>query len=70
MRNLFEKEDDYRRRYKPISIGNFWNNNYIEYESNHDRNKDLSVKEYLNEIRPYLRDITIDLQNLAHGKFS
>ena len=37
--------------YKPIRVGNFWNNNYIEYESNGDINKNLSVKEYLNEIK-------------------
>ena len=29
----------------------------IEYESNGDRNKTLSVKEYLDEIKPYLKDI-------------
>ena len=28
---IFEEKDDY---YKPISVCNFWNNNYIEYESN------------------------------------
>ena len=32
-------------------------NNYIEYESNSDKNKTLSVKEYLNKISPYLKDI-------------
>ena len=41
-RTLFEqKEEDY---YNPIRLGNFWNNNYIEYESSGDRNKNLSVK--------------------------
>ena len=44
-------------------VVNFWNNNYIECESSGERNKNLSVKEYLNEIQPYLRDIIIDLQN-------
>ena len=57
-RNLFEKEDDY---YKPIRVGNIWENNYIEYASNSDINKNLSVKEYLNKSKPYLKDI-IDLQ--------
>ena len=28
----------------------FWSNNYIEYESNSDRYKTLSVKEYLNKL--------------------
>ena len=46
IRNLFKlkkeneaiKQDDY---YKPIRVANFWNNNYIEYESSGDRNKNL-----------------------------
>ena len=58
IRTLF-KQDDY---YKPTTVCNFWNNNYIEYESNSDRNKNLSVKEYFNKIKPYLRDIIINLQ--------
>ena len=33
---------------KPRRESKFWSNNYIEYESNSDRNKRLSVKEYLN----------------------
>ena len=37
-RNLFEHEEDY---YKPVRVGNFWSNNYIEYENNSDRNKTL-----------------------------
>ena len=36
IRNLFEnEEEDY---YKPVQVGNFWSNNYIEYGSNDDRN--------------------------------
>ena len=38
-------------------------NNYIEYEINVDRNKTLSVEEYLNKIRPYLKNIINDLKN-------
>ena len=30
---------------------NFYNNNYIEYESNGDRNRNLSLDEYLNKIK-------------------
>ena len=60
LENIFEqKEDDY---YRPIRAGNFYSNNYIEYESNGDSSKRISVKEYLNEIKPYLRDMIIDLQ--------
>ena len=39
IRNLFEhEEEDY---YKPVRVGNFWNNSYIGYESNGYRNKNL-----------------------------
>ena len=55
IRSLFEhKGEDY---YKPVRVGNFWSSNNIEQKSNGDRNKTLSVKEYLNKIRPYLKDI-------------
>ena len=40
IKTLFE-EDDY---YKPVKAGNFWNNNYIEYKCNCDKNKKLSIK--------------------------
>ena len=40
IRTFFEEEDDY---YKPINLGNFWNDNYIEYESNGDKNKNPSI---------------------------
>ena len=58
IRTLFGEED----YYKPKRVSNFWNNNCIEYESNGDRNKILWIEEYLNKINPYLRDITVDLQ--------
>ena len=29
----------------------------MEYKSNDDRNKTLSVEEYINKIKPYLKDI-------------
>ena len=37
-------------------------NNHIKYESSGNRNKNLSVNEYLNEIKTYLRDIMIIAQ--------
>ena len=60
IRTLFEEiEEDY---YKLKRVSNFWNNNYIEYEINGDRNKNLSLDEYLDKIKHYLSDIIIDLQ--------
>ena len=60
-RNLFENEEE-EKYYKPVRATIFWSNNYIEYESNGDRNETLSVEEYLNEIRPYLKDILNNLK--------
>ena len=42
------EDDDY---YKPNRVGNFWGSNYIEYESNADKKKNLSLDEYLQKIR-------------------
>ena len=43
-------------------MGNFWNNNYNKYENSGGKNKNLPVKEYLDKIKPYLKDIIINLQ--------
>ena len=48
IRTLFEEEDCY----KPKRVSNFWNNNYVKYESNGDINKNLSLEEYINKIKP------------------
>ena len=37
------------------------NNRCIEYESNAERNENVSLKEYLDKIKPYLRDLITDL---------
>ena len=36
IRYILKQESDY---YKSIRVCNFWNNNYVEYESNSDKNK-------------------------------
>ena len=52
-------DEDY---YKPIITKGAFNSNYIQYESmkSEGKNKHLSVEEYLDQIRPYLRDIIND----------
>ena len=57
--NLFSQstDEDY---YKPVKTKSAFNGNYIEYESNGDKDKNLSAKEYLNMIRPDLSDIIND----------
>ena len=61
IKTRFEQEvEDY---YKPKTVSNLWNNNYIEYGSNGDKNRILSLDEYLNKIKSYLSIIIIDLKN-------
>ena len=43
----FVEEEDY---YEPVRTCDAFNNNYTEYESNRDKDKNLSVKEYLDMI--------------------
>ena len=68
MRNkLFDHEQE-ENYYKPVRVDNFQSKNYTEYENNGDRNyhqtlnQTLSIKEYLNKIRPYLKDIINNLK--------
>ena len=55
IRKLFKHEkEDY---YKTVRIGKLWSDYYIKYKSDGERNKTLSTEEYLNKVRPYLKDI-------------
>ena len=57
---IFEQEkEDY---YTPVTKGNFWIGSYNKYESNRDRNETLSVEDYRNKIKPYLKDIINNLK--------
>ena len=61
IRTLFKEFD--RDYYKPIRTDDGFagrRNNYIEYKSKGDRYENLSPEEYLNMIRPYLRDLIND----------
>ena len=58
IRTLFKELD--RDYYKPVRTDSGFaerNDDYIEYTSKADRYENLSPKEYLNVIRPYLRDL-------------
>ena len=69
IRTLFDQQEEHY--YKPkrlITNWNIWNNNYTEYEINGDKNRNLSLDEYLNKIKPYLRNTIIDLQNSGTSK--
>ena len=53
--NPFEQEED---SYKPVRVGDFHSNNQIEYENNGDRNKTLLVREYFDDIKWELKNIS------------
>ena len=50
-------DEDY---YKPIIARGAFNSSYIQYESKGDKGKNISIKNYLNMIKPYLSDIIND----------
>ena len=53
--NLFGEIDEVY--YKPIKTKSAFDGNYTEYESKGDKDKNVSLKEYLYMIIPYLRDM-------------
>ena len=59
MENIFDKvnEEDYS---KPILVKIYFNGNYKYYESRGDKEKELSVKQDLDMIMPYLYDLIND----------
>ena len=59
IRDFDQEEKDH---YEPWRVWNFRNKNYIRNKSSDDRNKKLSVKEHLDKIKPFLRDIIINPQ--------
>ena len=54
---FIEKNED---PYEPIEIKSAFDGSYIQYKSIGDRDANLSLDEYLNIIRPYLRDMIDD----------
>ena len=47
-------DDDY---YKPILVKSSFDENYKYYENRDDKDKKLSIEEYLDMIKPYLSDL-------------
>ena len=54
--------------YKPIINNSAFNNKYIQYESKGDKDKVLTISEYLNMIRSYLVDMINDYKNQSEWK--
>ena len=59
VKNLFDLsiDEDY---YKQIITNGAFHNNYIQYETKGNKDKILTIRKYLDMIRPYLSDIIND----------
>ena len=64
--NLFGNVDDDDDYYKPILIKSSFKDNYKYYESRGDKDKKLSVKQYLYKIMPYLSDLINDHKTIRN----
>ena len=67
LENLFTNDDDNDDNYyKPIFVKSSFKNYYKYYESRGDKDKKLSVKQYLYMIMPYLSDLINDHKNIRN----
>ena len=67
IKTLSESKKNY---YKSVKVVNIYTKNYEKYESNGDENKTLSIKDYLDEIKSYLKDIINNPKNLLYLKLN
>ena len=67
MENLFTNDDDNDDNYyKPILVKTSLKNNYKYCESRGDKDKKLSVKQYIYKIIPYLSDLINDHKTIRN----
>ena len=64
--NELNEEDDY----KPTEVKNAFDGSYLLYESEGDKDSRLSIDEYLNIIRPYLKDMIDNHLSKGEWKYS
>ena len=68
LEKLFDEFDD-DNYYKPVLIGISFEGNYKRHESRGDKDKKLSVKQYLYMIIPYLSDLINDHKNIRNSEW-
>ena len=61
------REEIQKNYYRPKRTKGAFNHNYIEYESKGDKNKNLSPEDYLDIIKPFLRDMINN--HKTHGEW-
>ena len=70
IRNLFNNKISKKVYYEPIEVKSVLDGNYIQYESRGDSDDNLSLEEYINIIRPYLRDMINNYKAQGEWKFN
>ena len=63
--NFFEQKEEEEDYYKPKKVDKFYSDNFILHQIRDNKNETLSIEEYLNKIRPYLKDFI----NAPKGKY-
>ena len=66
LENLFGDTDNDDNYYKPVLVKTSFKDGYKYYESRGDKDKKLSVKQYLYKIMPYLSDLINDHKNIGN----
>ena len=56
--------------YKPIQISGAFTDNFIEYQSNGNRDSSISIARYLNNIRKHLRKLIDSNKKMESGRFN
>ena len=64
---LLVDETDKNDYYKPISVKSFHKDGYKEYESRGDKNKTLSIEEYLHNIIRYFKELVYNHKAIENG---
>ena len=64
---MFDNDDDDNDYYKPILVESSFKNNYKYYESRGDKDKKLSVKQYLYKIMTYLSELINDRKTIRNN---
>ena len=63
LEEINENDEDY---YKPILVGSF-KKCYKKYESRGNKNKILSIEQYLNKIIPHLKELINNHKTIKNG---
>ena len=66
LETLFGDTDNDDNYYKPVLVKTSFKDGYKYYESRGDKDKKLSVKQYLYMIMPYLSDLITDHKNIRN----